>query len=99
LVYTLGVAVIFIRILLGLSMILKLYFTGQKTKKQHFTLIETKSETEPFSFFNWVFISKNNTFSEAEQAEIIAHEKALIKQKYALDLLLIEFLGIRFRKR
>ncbi len=94
LIYMLGVTVIFIRILLGLSMILKLYFTGQKTKKEHFTLIETKSETEPFSFFNWVFISKNNDFSEAEQAEIIAHEKAHVRQKHALDLLLIEFLGI-----
>ncbi len=75
-------------------MILKLYFTGQKTKKEHFTLIETKSKTQPFSFFNWVFISATNDFSEAEQAEIIAHEKAHVRQKHALDLLLIEFLGL-----
>jgi hypothetical protein len=94
LIYTIGIAVIFIRILLGLSMILKLYFTGQKTQKQHFTLIETSSETEPFSFFNWVFISKNNDFSESEQNEIIAHEKAHVRQKHAFDLLLIEFLGL-----
>ncbi|WP_375559637.1 M56 family metallopeptidase [Bernardetia sp. OM2101] len=94
LIYTLGVLVIFIRILLGLSMILKLYFTGKRSKKQHFTLIETTSETEPFSFFNWVFISATNDFSESEQNEIIAHEKAHVRQKHALDLLLIEFLGL-----
>ena len=94
LVYTLGITVIFVRILLGVSMILKLYFTGQKTIKEHFILIETTSETEPFSFFHWVFISKTNDFSEAEQAEIIAHEKAHVRQKHALDLLLIEFLGM-----
>ncbi|WP_338764468.1 M56 family metallopeptidase [Bernardetia sp. ABR2-2B] len=94
LIYTLGITVIFIRILLGLSMILKLYFRGQKTQKKHFILIETKSETEPFSFFNWVFISATNDFSESEQTEIIAHEKAHVRQKHALDLLLIEFLGL-----
>lgn len=94
LIYALGVLVIFTRILLGLSMILKLYFKGKRSKKQYFTLIETKSETEPFSFFNWVFISATNDFSESEQNEIIAHEKAHVRQKHAFDLLLIEFLGL-----
>ncbi len=94
LIYVAGITVIFIRILLGLMMILKLYFKGQKSNKENFILIETSSETEPFSFFNWVFISKNNDFSESEQNEIIAHEKAHVRQKHALDLLLIEFLGL-----
>ncbi len=94
LTYTVGIVLIFVRILLGLSMILKLYFKGQKTHENNFTLIETHSETEPFSFFNWVFISKNNDFSDSQQAEIIEHEKAHVKQKHAFDLLLIEFLGL-----
>ncbi len=94
LIYIVGITVVLARVLLGLSMILKLYFKGQKTKKEYFVLIETKSETEPFSFFNWVFISKKNDFSEPQQAEIIAHEKAHVRQKHALDLLLIEFLEL-----
>ncbi len=60
LIYGLGITVIFVRILLGLSMILKLYFEGTKSKikskAENFTLIETQSETEPFSFFSWIFI-------------------------------------------
>ena len=94
LAYGLGIAVIFIRIFLGLSMILRLYFAGKKTKQESFTLIETSSETEPFSFFKWVFISATNDFSEGQRAEIIAHEKAHVRQNHALDLLLIEFLGL-----
>ncbi|AFM02542.1 antirepressor regulating drug resistance protein [Bernardetia litoralis DSM 6794] len=94
LIYVLGIAIIFVRIILGLSMILKLYFKGQKKQKEYFTLIETNSETEPFSFFNWVFISKKNHFTESQQNEIIAHEKAHVRQKHAFDLLLIEFLGL-----
>ncbi len=64
-----------------------------KLKKINFVLLDKKSSS--FSFFNYLFISKD-IFSDIKKSKIILHEKVHIKQFHSLDLLFLEILKIIF---
>ena len=50
----------------------------------------------PHSFWNTIFINKNEFENGRIPSELIAHEKAHLKQKHTLDILFIEVLQIVF---
>ncbi len=64
-----------------------------KLKNINFVLLDKKSSS--FSFFNYLFISKD-IFSDIKKSKIILHEKVHIKQFHSLDLLFLEILKIIF---
>jgi hypothetical protein len=65
------------------------YLTLKKQKKQGFTIIYLKKRSIPFSFFNLIFIGKQDI---EENTQIIEHEKIHAKQIHTIDLLIAELL-------
>jgi len=92
--YWLGVAFAGLRFLLGLSQIFRLYFKGQKIRHAAYTLVLTEPGRLPFSFGRWLFMSRDNGFSDAETEKIIRHELAHIRGRHTLDVLLMEIVCI-----
>lgn len=50
----------------------------------------------PFSWFGWLFWSETLQLSPPEEAAVLAHEQAHIRQRHSLDVLLLEVIGIFF---
>jgi tetratricopeptide (TPR) repeat protein len=65
-----------------------------KHKTQHISgmkVVRFEKNISPFSFLNYVFISKKQ-YPEEDLSKIIAHEKVHIQQKHSIDLILLELL-------
>jgi bla regulator protein BlaR1 len=77
------------RILFSVFQITWYYLTLKKQKKQGFTIIYLKKRSIPFSFFNLIFIGKQDI---EENTQIIEHEKIHAKQIHTIDLLIAELL-------
>jgi beta-lactamase regulating signal transducer with metallopeptidase domain len=56
-------------------------------KEADFTLIQSNTTENPFSFFHYIVINPN-LFSEAELQHILTHESIHVKQKHSIDVLL-----------
>lgn len=93
-VYWIGVAFAGLRFLLGVSQIFRLYFKGEKIRYATHTLVLTDPERLPFSFGSWLFVSRENRFSDTETEKIIAHELAHIRGRHTADVLLMEIFCI-----
>jgi TonB family protein len=62
------------------------------TPMQGYTLVKTRSEDSPFSFFRLIFI--NEHIGEKEAATILAHEQVHAGQRHSVDVLLMEVLTV-----
>lgn len=67
---------------------------GELIKHQQTRVFLMQESLPPFSFFNTIFISKKEFENENLDPRIFVHEKAHIKQKHSVDILIIEFLKI-----
>ena len=56
-------------------------------KIDNYSLVDSNSTENPFSFFNYIVINKNR-FSENELHHILIHESIHVAQKHSLDVLL-----------
>ncbi len=63
---------------------------------EQYKLVPIQDENSAYSWFKYIFISKNHQLSEQEISYIIEHEKIHIKQCHSCDLLLYELFGIWF---
>ena len=54
------------------------------------SLVLTESDTEPFSFLNYIFINKKSFENRQINDEIIHHELAHTRQKHTYDIILLE---------
>jgi len=68
------------------------YLKSDKKKNGRFIIIYTKRPTNTFSFFNWIFISKNKK-STPDTEKIIIHEKIHASQYHSIDLIMFELLS------
>lgn len=89
-VYWSGVILTLVRFLIGLGQICLLFIKGHKTSCPGYTLVATPRVHLPFSFGRWLFVSRDNTFSEDETEKIIRHELAHIRGWHTADVLLLE---------
>ena len=64
--------------------------------KDNYFLVNTDGTLPTFAFFNYLFWDNTAELSEAEQNQVLAHEKAHINQKHSYDIILIEILKIVF---
>lgn len=64
--------------------------------RENYYLVNTEGTMPTFSFFSYLFWDNSQDYTEAEKAQIIAHEKAHIDQKHSYDILLVELLKIVF---
>src|SRR5690606_638386 len=88
--------ILLVRFFVNLWKLSRLTFKNEKIKKQGFTLVKIDQNVSPFSFFHYLFASKQDVENEKIQSEIFYHEFAHIKQKHTLDVLFVEFLMIFF---
>ncbi|AZJ35874.1 hypothetical protein D6T69_10210 [Tenacibaculum singaporense] len=85
--YLLGSSFVLLRTLHSLWLLFLLKKQSKVTFSNNFQLIHT-NYTSTFSFFNWIFISKH--INPTENTLIIEHEKAHVKLKHSIDVLLAE---------
>lgn len=87
-----GIAALFFLIkLIHLMLIIK---NNPKRWKGNILLVKLINETSAYSFFNYVFLG--DKIPEAEQEDIINHERVHVRQKHSLDLLFFEVMRIVF---
>ena len=63
-------------------------------KLNNYSLVDSNSTENPFSFFHYIVINKNR-FSENELQHILTHESIHVKQNHSIDVLLAKvFCGL-----
>lgn len=72
------------------------YKTGNKSKQDEWTIIETGKDHAPFSILNTLFVCSIKQYSEDEWTMILAHEKAHTKRLHFADLVLMQLTRIIF---
>ena len=68
----------------------------RKHRKEGYTLLETNGTLPTFSFFRVLFLDNSIKLNEADEARIIAHEEAHIRENHSFDIVLLEFTKILF---
>ena len=83
--------VISILIILKIGMELVSFFRRiqkqNKQKESNYTLVDSNSAENPFSFFSYIVINKD-MFTEEELQHILTHESIHVKQKHSFDVLI-----------
>jgi len=93
-IYAIGVVVCLWRFGKGLWKIYQLYGTSEIHQKGNYKLVLTNQPHLPFSFFNYLFWSKDTQVEDKDAGTIITHEVAHINQWHSIDTLFLEWLGI-----
>jgi beta-lactamase regulating signal transducer with metallopeptidase domain len=93
LIYIAGAIYFLIHFCIQLIQILVLTKKYKPVKEDGITYVFINKEISPFSFFNYIFINKNN-YSTVDYNKIIEHEKVHIKEHHTLDVLIAELLVI-----
>jgi TonB family protein len=93
LIYLVGTAIFFLVFLYRLLQITALIMNKESELKDGIRIIKIDRETTPFSFFNFVFINKNNANSPGIN-EMLTHEMEHVRQKHSFDVLIFELLTI-----
>jgi beta-lactamase regulating signal transducer with metallopeptidase domain len=96
-VYILGLLRNAFNFVRNLRSIQKCIRQNSKIKEGKFWLVGLNEQVPPFSFFNYIFITKSyHELSANELQRIKEHEKIHSQQLHSLDVLFIEFLSIIF---
>ncbi len=94
LIYLIGVVVTTARLVYGLWDIYQLYRQSEKKQMGEIILVRTDGNHLPFSFFHYLFWSKEMTLSQDDQQQILQHEQAHIIGRHTWDVMLIELISI-----
>lgn len=95
-IYGLGFLVFLFRFVWNLTSILRRIHESETIKKDGFTLVLIQDEMLPHSFWNWVFVNRNEYENDQINEELFVHEKAHVTQKHSLDILFVEVLQMVF---
>jgi outer membrane biosynthesis protein TonB len=92
-IYFIGVAVVFLKFILGLFYLIWLMIIHKvkRVDKDLFVFIEKPST--PFSFFNFIFINRNDAF-DPQKNMILQHERIHIRQMHSVDIILVEMVSM-----
>lgn len=94
-VYILGGIVVLSRFLFGLNRIYCIYKEADKTQQTNYTLVESDKYHLPFSFFHFIFISKQLPLND-EVEKVLRHEELHANQWHSIDIVFTELLQIFF---
>ncbi|NEW84517.1 MAG: M56 family metallopeptidase [Mariniphaga sp.] len=92
-IYLLGTTFFFLVFLYRLLQITALILNNDIEVKNRISIIKIDRDTTPFSFFNFVFISRNNENSQGMR-EMLAHEMEHVRQGHSYDVMILELLTI-----
>lgn len=94
--YTIVAIILLIRFTKNLLNIFLKIKRHQKIKKGKTTLVLVDDAISPHTFWNYIFINKEEYNSNKIEIELYTHELTHAIQKHTFDILLIEFLQIIF---
>ncbi|MFC2152038.1 M56 family metallopeptidase [Bacteroidota bacterium] len=92
-IYLLGILIFFSRIILLFHWIYKTISKHQIENFDNIKVIKLNKNLPPFSFLGYVFLNKN-IYLGSKSEQILAHEKAHIKQFHSIDLLIAHAITI-----
>ncbi len=95
LILFIGIILLFVRLLIQLSTIIKLRFSNNYQTTLNYKIIGLDKAVVPFSFFNWIFIPNNNE-KEEDLCVMMAHEEEHADQHHSIDILMSELFCIVF---
>ena len=97
LLYSVGLTIFVIRLVLSAYMLIRLRRKSKTVKDLYYTIIYAPV-AHIFSFLNWIYIP-GNSLIDTEEA-VLAHEKSHVKLGHTVDLILTElFVAIFWFKR
>ncbi len=92
-IYISGAVFFCLRFVSSIAQIHYLYFRFPKYRYKEFKAVVLDSNRSPFTFFNILFISRND-FEQGGIDEMIVHERAHKEAFHTLDVILLEMLTI-----
>ncbi|MFT6320442.1 MAG: TonB family protein, partial [Granulosicoccus sp.] len=95
-IYLIGVVICSSRFFIGLGKIYALYRKSEIIQKGNHTLVLTSEPHLPFSFFKYMFWSKDLEMNDVDGQKIVTHEVAHVKGWHSLDVILLEIFNIIF---
>jgi len=93
LVYLTGTAIFMVLFFYRLFQITKLIRNNEIEVKDGIRIVKIDRDTTPFSFFNFVFINRNDVNSKGMK-EMLAHEMEHVRQRHSFDVIILEILTI-----
>ena len=93
--YLFGIVIFTIKFLIEFTGLLIILTQNKRTKKGHYTYVETKKDHSPFSFFKYIVYNPNH-FNVTELEHIILHEKVHAKQYHSIDIIVTKITAILF---
>ena len=91
--YYIGVVVMSLRFLMQLGSVCWMRWKGTRTIVDGQRIISIPTETDPFSFFGWIFLYLPGLKAESRQ-EILKHEQTHARQWHSMDVILCELINI-----
>ncbi|MCB9297944.1 MAG: TonB family protein [Lewinellaceae bacterium] len=95
-IYWLGVVVAGLRFAYGLRKLWRLFRASERRRQDGYTLVATAEWHPPFSFFHYLFWSRQMPYAPEDEKKIIRHERAHMDGWHSLDVLLLEALSVLF---
>lgn len=92
--FYLGVILSLLFFVFKIVKLFKLISSNKIEQQNGLKIVELKSTTQAFSFFNYVFLG--NQLSAKKQAQIMEHEQVHVKQWHTIDILFLELLRVVF---
>ena len=92
-IYMAVLVVFLIRLIIGMFKLFLICKRGSRHKTGDYTIVYTKDNIAPFSFFSMIFINEE-LIDKNNLNEIIEHESAHIKQKHSFDTLFLNVVTI-----
>ncbi|MGY8909418.1 MAG: M56 family metallopeptidase, partial [Flavobacteriales bacterium] len=95
-IYSLISSILFIRFGKNLFHIIQKIRKNKQVKYQKAVLVLVDDAILPHTFWNYIFINKNDFENQKIEQELFTHELTHVTQKHTLDVLLLEFLQAIF---
>lgn len=92
-IYLAGVVFLSIKLLIQLGMILRLIVSNEVIAEGKAKLVFLDRELSPFSFLNYIFVSRNLHETKGWE-KMIEHEQQHISQGHTVDVLVLEVIAI-----
>lgn len=89
--YILIGSLFFVRLIYQLFKIFKTVKAYEIIKYRNYKLVLLSNNSSPFSFFNFIFISKDD-YGSIGSNELLLHEITHVRQKHSIDVIILELL-------
>jgi TonB family protein len=92
-IYLLGTSIFALLFVIRLIQITALILANESEVRNGIRIVKIRRDVTPFSFFNFVFINRNNA-DHPGMKEMLAHELEHVRQRHSLDVMILELVTI-----